>query len=140
MSSNLEDLNETDDWNSTNSHKGELVIAYNTNTGNNTLRPRIFYALYIELNNDGNGHLIYKLYIDQILVTMKYQSVPVPKDLIKAINEMDSSNNKIQVDHVNSEDSIVQDEHCNNNKDQGQTRSKDKDNSEGGSHGELDSS
>ena len=53
---------------------------------------------------------------------MEYQSVPVPEDLIKAINETDSSNNKIQVDHVNSEDSIVQDEHSNNNKDHGLQR------------------
>ena len=47
LSSDLEDSNKTDDWKSTNSHKGELVIAYDTNAGNNTLRPRTFYALYI---------------------------------------------------------------------------------------------
>ena len=31
LNSDLEDPNEADDWKSTNSHKGELVIAYNTN-------------------------------------------------------------------------------------------------------------
>ena len=69
----------------TNSHKGELVIAYNTNVINNTLRQRLFYALYIGPNDDSNGHFICKLSTDQILVTMKYQSVPLPKDLIKAV-------------------------------------------------------
>ena len=34
------------DWNSTNSHKGELVIAYNNKAGNKTLHPREVYALY----------------------------------------------------------------------------------------------
>ena len=140
MSSDLEDPNKADAWKSTNSHEVELVIAYNINTVNNALCPRIFYALYIGPNNNGNGCLIYKLSTDQILVTMKYQSVPVPEDLIEAINKVDLSNNKIQVDHVNSEDSIVQDEHSNNNKDQGQTQFKYKDSSVDKSHGKLDSS
>ena len=64
------------------SHKGELVIAYNNKAGNNTLHPKVFYILYIKQNGDSNDHLIYKLSKDQILVTMKYQSVPVPEDLI----------------------------------------------------------
>ena len=71
LSSDLEDPNKADDWKSTNSHKGELVFAYNTKVGENTLHPRVFYTLYIEPNDNGNGHLIYKLSIDQILVTMK---------------------------------------------------------------------
>ena len=56
LSSHLEDPNKANDWKSINSHKGELVIAYNTHAGNNTLRPRIFYALYIGPNDNGNGH------------------------------------------------------------------------------------
>ena len=87
---------------STNSHESELVIAYNTNTGNNTLHPRIFYTLYIGPNDDSNGHLKYKLFIDQILATKKYQSVPVPEDLIEEINETDSYDNKFQVNHFDS--------------------------------------
>ena len=59
MSSDLEDSNEADDWKSTNSNKGELVIAYNNKAGNNTLHPRVFDALYIKPNDEGNGHLIY---------------------------------------------------------------------------------
>ena len=74
LSSDLEDPNEADDWKSTNSHKGELVkyIAYNTTTGINELCPRIFYALCIGPSNNGNGHLIYRISTNQILVTMKY--------------------------------------------------------------------
>ena len=87
LSFDLEDLNEADDWKSTNSHRGELVITYNTKAGNNTICPRVFYTLYIEPNDDDNGHFIYKLSMDQILVTMKYQSVPVPEDLIKTMNK-----------------------------------------------------
>ena len=107
MSYDLEDQNKADDWKSTKTHKSELVIAYDTNTGNNALRPRILYTLYIGPNNDNKGHLIYKLSTDQILVTMKYESVPVLEDLIEVTNETNSPINKIQVDHVNNENSII---------------------------------
>ena len=83
----LKDLYGTDDWKSTNSHKGELVIAYNNIVGNKTLRPRVFYTLYIRSSDNDNGHLIYRLSTDQILVTKEYQLVPVPEDLIEWINE-----------------------------------------------------
>ena len=36
-------------------------MAYNTNDGNNTLRPRTLYLLYIGPNNSGKSHLIFKL-------------------------------------------------------------------------------
>ena len=68
----LEDPYRTDDWKGTNSHKGELVIAYNNKVGNKTLRPRVFYALYIRRSDNDNGHLIYRLSTDQILVTKEY--------------------------------------------------------------------
>ena len=87
MSSHLEDPNEANDWKSTNSHEGELAIAYDINTESNTLRPRIFYVLYIGPNDNSKDYLIYKLSMDQILVTIKYQSVPVPEDLIEAIRK-----------------------------------------------------
>ena len=45
LSSDLEDKNEAVNWNSTNSHKSELVIAYDNKVGNKTLRTRVFYAL-----------------------------------------------------------------------------------------------
>ena len=70
---------------------------------------------------------------------MKYQSIHVPEDLIKAINKTDSSNNKIQVNHFNSDQSIVWDDHSNNNDNNSQTPNNDMDNYEGKSHGKSDS-
>ena len=46
---------------------------------------------------------------------MKYQSVPVPEDLIETMNKTDPSDNKIQIDHFNSDQSVVRDDHSNNN-------------------------
>ena len=101
LSSDLDGPNGADDWKNTNSHKGELVIGYDTKARNNTLHPKVFYALYIKPKGDSDGHLIYKLSTDQILVTIKYQSVPVSEDLIETMNRTDSSENKIQIDHFN---------------------------------------
>ena len=62
-------------------------MAYDTNTGSNTLYPRTFYALYIGPNNNGIGHLIFKLSMKQILTTIKYQPVSMPENLFEAIDE-----------------------------------------------------
>ena len=67
----------------------------------------MFYGLYVELNGDNNGHLIYDLSKDKIVVTMNYQSVLVPEDLIEPINRTESSNNKNQVDQFNIKHSTV---------------------------------
>ena len=96
--------------------------------------------MYIRPNEDGNRHLIYKLSKDQILVTKEYQSVPVPEDLIEAINETGSSDNKVQVNHVDSDHSIVQDDHSNNDDDYGRIHSNNKDDSEDESYDGLDGS
>ena len=96
----LEESYRTDDWKSTNSHKGELVIVYNNKVGNETLHPIVIYILYIRPNDIDNGHLIYRLSTDQILVTKEYQSVPVSDDLIEGIKETNSHDNKIQVIHL----------------------------------------
>ena len=85
----------TDDWKSTDSHNGELVIAYNDKVGNKTLHPRVFYALCIRPNYVGNGNLIYRLSTDQILITKDYQQVPVSDDLIETMNKTNSYDNKI---------------------------------------------
>ena len=71
------------------------MIAYDNIVGNKTLRPRMFYALYIRSSDNDNEHLIYRLSTDQILVTKEYQLVPIHEDLIEAISETDSYNNKI---------------------------------------------
>ena len=54
----LEESYKTNDWKSTNSHNAELVITYDDKVGNKTLHSRVFYALYIRLNDIGNSHLI----------------------------------------------------------------------------------
>ena len=72
------------------------MIAYNYKVGNKILRPRVFYALYIRQSDNSNGHLVYRLSTDQILVTKEYQSVHVPEDLIEAMRETNSHDNKIQ--------------------------------------------
>ena len=41
-------------------------MAYDTNAGDNTLHPKMIYALYIEPNNNDIGHLIFKLSTKQI--------------------------------------------------------------------------
>ena len=46
-------------------------MAYNTNAENHTLYPRTFYALHIGPNDNGIGHLIFKLSSKQISTTMK---------------------------------------------------------------------
>ena len=72
LPSSLEDLNDGNDWKTTNSHEGKLVMVYNYYNGNKTLHPRTFYALYIDSNDKGDGHLIVKLSTKQRLATMKY--------------------------------------------------------------------
>ena len=110
-SSHLEDPNKINELKTINNHEGELVMAYNNNDSNHKICPRTFYALYIGPNDSGNTHLIFKLSINQILVTMKYKQTHVPEDLINAINETDSFNNKIQTNHFDSDHCIVQDYH-----------------------------
>ena len=115
-------------------------MAYNTNAGNNTLYWRTFCALYIGLNNNGIGHLIFKLSTKEILTTMEYQPVPVHENIFETISETDSFTNKIQIDHANSNHFTVQNYHFNNTKDDDESQSNDVDNSENKSYDELDSS
>ena len=52
---------------------------------------------------------------------MKYQTAPVPEDLIKVSNKKNPFTNKIQVDHFDSYHFTAQDNRSNNNKDDSQT-------------------
>ena len=125
---------------STNNHKSEPVIAYDNKAGNNTLYPKVFYTIYIKPNGDNNGHLIHDLSREKIVVTMNYQSVPVPGDLIEPMKKTDSSNNKIRVDHFDIKQSIVQVDYSNNNEYENETPNNNKNNSEDGDTDELDNS
>ena len=110
LSSDLEDL----DWNSTDNHNGELIIAYDNKVGYKTLRPRAFYVLYVKPNEKGNGHLIYRLSTDQIVVTKDYQTIPVPEYLVDTTCKSDPYENKSQVNDVDMIISIVHDDQSNN--------------------------
>ena len=70
-------------------------MAYNNDTRSNTPYPKIFYALYIGLNDCGTDHLIFNLSTKQILNTPRYKPVPMPEDLFKTINEVDVFTTKI---------------------------------------------
>ena len=111
---NLEESYRTNEWKSTNSHNGELVIAYDNKVGNKALHPRVFHALYIKPNDIGEGHLIYRLSTDQVLITKDYPPVHVSDNLIEAMNKTNSYDNKIQVIHLKNDHSTVQDDHFNN--------------------------
>ena len=52
--------------------------------------------------------------MDQILITKDYQPVSVSDDLIEAMNEKKSYDNKIQVMHLKDDHSTVQNDHSNN--------------------------
>ena len=77
-------------------------MAYNNDNQNYTIHLRTFYVFYIILDDNGNGHFIFKLSPKQILVTKKYQPIHAPRDLIKTINEVDSFNNKIRTNNFDS--------------------------------------
>ena len=96
------------------------------------------------MHRQANTEMKYSIYsMDNIVVTMKYQSVPVPGDLIEPMNKNCSSNNKILVDHFDIEQSIVWEDYSNNNeyyKYEIQTPNNNNDNSEDGDTDELDTS
>ena len=81
LSYDLEDLY----WSSTDSYKGELIIAYDSKVRYKTLHPRAFYALYVKPNEEGSEHLIYRLSMDQMVSTKEYQTVPLPEDMVNTL-------------------------------------------------------
>ena len=70
-------------------------MAYDVNANNKTMHPRSFYAVYIGRIDSGTGHLVLKLLTKQLLTTPKYQPVPMPEDIIQAVNEMEQITNKV---------------------------------------------
>ena len=132
----LEDQNHTNDWKTTNTHEGGLVMAYNNSARINTLYSRTFYALYIGPNNNSAGYSIFKLSTKQILTTPKYKPVPTPEDLIKGISETDSLTTIIQIDNFDSDNYTTQKDHFNNAQDDNQAQCNDVDNSEHESYNE----
>mgnify|MGYP005669607397 CR=1 FL=1 len=83
-------------------------MVYNVTANNKSLHPRIFYALYIGPNDSSTGHLVFKLSMKQLITTPKCKPVPMPEDIIQAVNEMGTITNKIHLDHFDSDQHIVQ--------------------------------
>ena len=93
--------------------------------------------MYIKPNGDNNGHLIYDLLRDIFVVTMNYQSVPVPEYLIEPMNRTKSTNN---VDHFDIKQSMVRVDYSKNNKYKIQTPNNNENYSEDGNTDELGNS
>ena len=138
MNHDLEDPYGIGDWKRSFCHKSELIIAYDNKARNNTLHSKLFYLLYIKPNDDKNGQLIYNLSRDKIVVTINYQSVPVPTDLLEPTNKIDSPNNNIQNDHFDVNHSIVRMDYSNNNEYKNINPNNNKDDSEDGDTDESD--
>ena len=82
---------------------------------------------------------MFKLSTKQILTAMKYEPVPVLKNLFKTINKKDTFSTKIQIDWFDSDRIIGQDDYFDDAEDDGQTRSNKMDISKVESHNELNS-
>ena len=67
---------------------GELVLAYDVKSNNKTLKPRAFYALYIEPNDEGTSHSVFKLSTKAMITTPRCNSIPMPDDMISIVNQM----------------------------------------------------
>lgn len=82
--------------------------------------------------------MIYKLSTAQILVTKKYQLVHVPEGLSETI--IDSSDNNVRIDNFDNVQPVNRSYYFDDNNDDSQTSSNDKDISDDGSRGKLNSS
>ena len=117
LSYDLEDL----DWSSTNSHEGELIIAYDNKVRYKRLYPRAFYTLYIKPNEEGSRHLIYRLSTDQIVVSKEYQTAPLPEDMDNTLFESHPCKSKSQAKNVDTTISSIHNDQCNNYNNNDQT-------------------
>ena len=88
---------------------GELVLAYDAPSNNKTSKPRAFYALYIEPNDGGTGHLVFKLSTKSMIITPICKSVPMPDNVIKVVNQMredDGSPDRIIFPNIHKESTV----------------------------------
>ena len=67
---------------------GELVMVYDVTADNKTSIPRAFYALYIGPNDSGTGYQVFKLLSKRLVTTPKFKLIPIPDDVIQAVNDM----------------------------------------------------
>ena len=67
---------------------GELVMAYEPNSSNNTNVPRCFYALYLYPNENGSGHVVFSLKLKTRRSTQKCVLQPMTQDIIDLVNNL----------------------------------------------------
>ena len=67
---------------------GDLVLAYDVQSNNKTLKPRKFYAPYIRPNDGGTGHSVFKLSTTSMIVTPRCKLVLMPGNVIEVVNQM----------------------------------------------------
>ena len=75
------------------------------------MHTRAFCVLYIGGNDSGTSHLVFKFSTKQLLTTHQYQPVPMPEEIIQAVNEIGTITNTIQLDHFDSDHHIAQQNH-----------------------------
>lgn len=67
---------------------GELVLAYDTESSNDTNVSRAFFALYVKPNDNGTGHKVFKLQTKKVVSTPKCVLKPMTQDIINVVNKM----------------------------------------------------
>ena len=67
---------------------GELVMAYEPKSSNETSVPRAFYALYLYPNENGSGHVVFSLKLKTRRSTQKCVLQPMTQDIIDLVNNM----------------------------------------------------
>ena len=65
---------------------GELVLVHNVLSNNKLSQPRAFHALYIESNDGGTGHSVFKLSSKKLVVTTRWKPIPMPDGVIEVVN------------------------------------------------------
>ena len=83
-------------------------MTYDVNASNKTSQARTFYTSYIRPTDSSTGHSVFNLSTKQLLTTPQCQSVPMPDDIIQAVNEIGTITNKIQLDHFHCDQHTVQ--------------------------------
>ena len=64
------------------------MVTYNVKTNYKTLRPRAFYALYIEQNDGSTGRSVFKLSTKKMVITPKCKPVPMPNNVVDTVNKI----------------------------------------------------
>ena len=70
---------------------------------------RVFFALYIEPNDSGTGHTVFKLSTKQLVTTPKCKPKPMAEDVVKVVTEMSKQEeipDKIQFHNIHLESTL----------------------------------